>query len=205
MLKLNKIEKSIIIGFCATIFLLIFADFHSFATTSDSLSNKILRLHIIANSDCASDQEVKLAIRDELLKQSGEIFTNCENLEQSKLVANENLEKIESIANSVLQEHGYTYTANAELVNMYFPTKTYDNVTFPAGNYDALRITLGNAKGKNWWCVLYPCLCAPAAQNVESDEILSGALSEKELSLVLSSPKYEPRFAILELWKKLQN
>ncbi len=204
MLKLNKFERAIIIGFFATIFLLIFADFRSFASVSDSVSNKILRLHIIANSDCASDQDIKLAIRDELLKQSGELFTNCENLEQSKLVANENLEKIESIANSVLQEHGYTYTANAELVNMYFPTKSYGDVTLPAGNYDAVRITLGNAKGKNWWCVLYPCLCVPAAQNLESEEVLSGVLLQDEVSLVLS-PKYEPKFAILELWKKLQN
>ena len=205
MLKLNKVEKAILIAFVFTVFLLIFADFRSFASVSDSLSHKVLRLHILANSDCVGDQEVKLAIRDAILENSGKIFKNCESLEQTKKIASENLDKIESIANSVLEQRGYSYTANASIVNTFFPTKSYGDVTLPAGNYDAVRITLGQAKGKNWWCVLYPCLCVPAAQDIESSEILSGVLSKNEISLVLTSPKYEPRFAILELWKKLQS
>ncbi len=205
MLKLNRAEKAIIIGFLFTIFLLLFADFHSFAKVSDSLSHKVLRLHILANSDCADDQQIKLAIRDRLLESAGELFEGSENLEQSKAIASENLSKIEQVANSVLAKEGYPYTAHAELVNMYFPTRVYGNVTLPAGNYNALRITLGKAEGQNWWCVLYPCLCVPAAQDIESEEILSGVLSQDEISLVLSSPKYEPRFAILEFIKKLQS
>ena len=123
------------------------------------LSGALLRLHIIANSDSAADQTVKLQIRDAITEAFREDFTAASDKDAACALAELLLPEAEAIANQVLEEHGFTEKASASLTFCYFPEKTYGDMTFPAGYYDALRITIGEAKGQNWWCVLYPPLC----------------------------------------------
>ena len=99
------------------------------------------------------------------------------------------------------KNRGYHYDVNAELCNIFFNTREYDGVTLPAGRYDAMRITIGEAKGQNWWCVLYPPMCIPAAQPTQE---LNDVLNESEMEIVTSEPKYEIRFACVELFERLK-
>ena len=112
----------------------------------------------------------------------------------------QHLDEIERVAQQKVYDLGYDYPVQAQMVRMWFPTKSYESVTLPAGEYDALRITIGSAQGKNWWCVLYPPLCIPAAQE---DKQLDDVLNEEQLEIVQSNPKYEVRFQLLEWWDQL--
>lgn len=123
------------------------------------LSGALLRLHIIANSDSAADQTVKLQIRDAITKAFQDDFSAAADKDTACALAEKLLPEAEAIANQVLEEQGFSERASASLTFCYFPEKTYGDMTFPAGYYDALRITIGEANGQNWWCVLYPPLC----------------------------------------------
>lgn len=137
---------------------------------SEELSEGIVRLHIIANSDSEEDQKVKLAVRDAVLSEM-ERFENKEDIPLS-------LSEFEKIANGVLKNNGFDYRACAEYGNFEFPTKYYDNFALPKGNYDAVRIKLGKAEGHNWWCVLFPPLCYIDAATEESDKLLRETFGE---------------------------
>lgn len=117
------------------------------------------RLHVIANSNTARDQEVKLMVRDALLAESFEGMEACHNKEEAHAYAQAHLEELTQTANRVLKEQGMPYRAQVLVGEADFPEKTYGDVTYPAGRYDALRVILGEGKGENWWCVLFPPLC----------------------------------------------
>lgn len=117
------------------------------------------RLHILAHSDDYADQQVKIKVRDAILRETEEVFRGAFAEEQAEKYAAEHLEKLVRIANEVLRENGFTYTASAEVGSFLFPERTYGARIYPAGEYRALRITLGEGNGHNWWCVLYPPLC----------------------------------------------
>lgn len=131
---------------------------------NDELSDGIVRLHIIANSDSAEDQAVKIKVRDAVLEKMEEL--------DDKREAEEKIPEFEKIAREVLEENGFSYGASAEYGNFEFPTKYYDNFALPKGNYDAVRIKLGKAEGKNWWCVLFPPLCYVDAATEDAEELL---------------------------------
>ena len=173
--------------------------FSEFSATCDNIRDKVLRLHIIAASDTDSDQSVKLKIRDRILKESDELFYTDEGILSAKEKALGNLEKIEKLANDELLNNGLKPTAKAEFTNMFFDTRVYDNFTLPAGNYDAVRVTIGEGKGKNWWCVLYPALCIPAA----SDSL--DTLTDEEIKIIESAPRYEVKFLLVELIEKFKS
>jgi len=122
-------------------------------------NSQVLRLHIVANSDSEIDQEAKLAIRDELLASYRDVWEQCSNVEECIAVVDGELVAIEAKANAVLREKGMGYQVHAETGVFAFPTRMYADVSWPAGNYPALRLVLGSGEGKNWWCVLYPPLC----------------------------------------------
>lgn len=119
----------------------------------------ILRIHIRANSNSEDDQEIKLFIRDNVIDYIGDNITKCNTCAEVKDTLSNELSSIEKIANKVLIDAGYEYMSSAKITREYFPTRSYDGVSFPAGYYDALIIELGTAKGDNWWCVAYPPLC----------------------------------------------
>ncbi len=138
------------------------------------LSGALLRLHIIANSDSEADQAVKLQIRDAITEAFQDDFSAAADKDAACALAEALLPEAEAIANHVLEEQGFSERASASLTFCYFPEKTYGDMTFPAGYYDALRITIGEAKGQNWWCVLYPPLCFTdvSASVPESSKVL---------------------------------
>ena len=160
----------------------------------------VLRLHVIAASDSAADQTVKLAVRDEALRAGAAVFDGSVTAEQAEERITPYLPRIEEAANRVLREEGFDYTAAARLVEEYFDVRTYDGVTLPAGRYRALKIVLGEGKGKNWWCVMFPPLCLPAA-TAERDDAYA-VFSGDGAKVVYGEPEYEIRFKIVELVEK---
>lgn len=166
----------------------------------DRLRGKVLRLHILANSDSEEDQRLKLTVRDELLK-SG-ILDGAEDLGEAEAIAQEKLPEIVELAEETLRENGCDSNVTAELADVEFDERVYGDITMPAGTYRALRIKIGAAQGHNWWCVMYPPLCIPAASEVEDDkEIEKDFFSEKERDVMYKPQKYEVRFA---LWDKIK-
>ena len=165
------------------------------------IANKLIRLHIVANSDSDADQILKLKVRDEVVRRVASITRDCKTKEESREIIAQNLDTLEEIANRVCEENGVSYKARAELGNARFPTKKYESFALPAGNYEALRINLGNASGENWWCVLFPPLCVSAAEAETTLE--ESGLSENEILLVTSDePKYQLKFKLLEILGK---
>ncbi|MBR4079501.1 MAG: stage II sporulation protein R [Christensenellaceae bacterium] len=131
-----------------------------------------LRLHVLANSDSIEDQTVKLAVRDVILRETAAQFDAVLTETQAEDCVRENLDTIVAAADAELRAQGFEYTASAELGQYAFPTRAYSDRIYPAGEYRALRVVLGEGKGKNWWCVLYPPLCT-AVVDYENTEVRS--------------------------------
>ena len=115
----------------------------------------MIRLHVVANSDSPEDQMLKLKVRNEILK----YMDGQPDVESARAYIDEHLEEIEEISNTVIAENGFSYTASADRRITFIPEKSYEDLTLPAGNYEALKVTLGEGKGQNWWCVIFPQLC----------------------------------------------
>lgn len=143
--------------------------FMVFAERCEDVRGEVLRLHIPANSDSPEDQAVKLEIRDMVLDEFGSRFSDCPELSLAEEQAAALIPEIERRCTEYLRENGFLYSARAELVTMYFTTREYDRLILPAGEYHALRITLGSGEGHNWWCVIFPQLCLPAVSDKEPD------------------------------------
>lgn len=145
-----------------------------FTENCEEVSGEVLRLHIPANSDSDEDQRIKLRVRDFILAEFSDELSVSENLYDAEEKARELLPEIEQKATDFLHENGFSYGAKAELVTMDFTTREYDRLILPAGNYRALRITLGSGNGHNWWCVIFPQLCLPSAcETTGSKDILA--------------------------------
>lgn len=170
----------------------------------EELRSGVLRLHILANSDSDEDQQLKLLVRDAVLEHSGEIFGSAGSIEEAEENTAANLELICSIAEETLSEHGCDAPVRAELADMYFDERQYGDITMPEGEYRALRIELGEANGHNWWCVMYPQLCIPAAcgDDVEEDKDKTEELfSDRQQDILYHPKKYRVKFAI---WEKIK-
>ncbi len=163
----------------------------------DSLRENVLRLHILANSDSDNDQRLKLCVRDALLEHSEEIFGGAESFEEARRIAEDKLELAEEIAVKALAENDCNDSVTAEVTEMYFDERTYDDITMPAGEYSALRIKIGEAEGHNWWCVMYPALCIPAAGNETAQE----CFTDQQQDIIYHPAKYRVRFAV---WDKIK-
>lgn len=190
----KRLELSVICGLVFSILL----SFSSFEASCNNVRRNVLRLHILANSDDTADQKLKLTVRDAVLECSEELFSNATSLEKAKEVASESLDDIERLANKIIKENGYNYTAKAELTNCYFNTRVYDNFTLPAGYYDAVRIKIGKAAGKNWWCVMFPKVCLSAAGDI-GDNLNSGGEE-----IVKNPQKYEVKFKTVEIYYSIR-
>lgn len=126
---------------------------------SSNLSDSVFRLHIIANSDSSADQELKLKVRDKIIEYMNTLTSNSSDKKDVISIVNNHLDSFKEIALNTIKENGYNYDVNIEIGNFHFPTKSYGDISFPAGNYNALKIEIGDAIGQNWWCVLFPPLC----------------------------------------------
>ncbi len=174
--------------------------------TQEDISDKLIRLHVIANSDSDTDQELKLKVRDEILKYVSDLTEGCESIDDARCLVSDNLDELKNIANSVIAENGFDYTSRAELSEVYFPTRVYDSFSLPAGDYNALRIHLGRGEGKNWWCVLFPPLCVSAAEAETDDYLKESGMTDEEISLITSDEtEYRFKFKVVEIIEKLKH
>lgn len=171
-----------------------------FTAECKTISNSVLRLHILANSDSAEDQALKLKVRDRILEISGALFAEAGSKEEAERLTAGQMQAITDDAYAYINSLGYDYPVKAELTNMPFDTRIYDNITMPAGNYDALRITIGSGGGHNWWCVMYPPICLPAAENTKE---LGDVLDDGQLEIVENEPKYEIKFKFVEIYESI--
>ena len=163
--KEKLIDISMLLGTAAAVLISAFA---GFAKECDEVKEKTFRLHIIANSDSEYDQRIKYELRDRIADELGAVLGSCTTKEQTKALAQRNLAYIEQRADEFLQSRGCPYTAVCEVCEDEFLTRVYADFTLPSGRYDALRVTLGEGKGRNWWCVLYPSVCIGAASSGKS-------------------------------------
>lgn len=165
-----------------------------------ALAQKTVRLHVVANSDSREDQENKLVVRDAVLQQVAELTKNCESAEQAKKVIGENLPKIADAAAQVCDRE-----IRVSLQKESFETRHYDSFTLPAGEYPSLRVCIGQAEGKNWWCVVFPSLCVPATWEGVEEAALTGGFSQEETELILGGEEeYHLRFRTLEWLRDLK-
>ncbi len=155
-------KKKLNFIFILTILVFIYIALLSFnysKAISSNLSDSVFRLHIIANSDSSADQELKLKVRDKIIEYMNTLTSNSSDKKDVISIVNNHLDSFKEIALNTIKENGYNYDVNIEIGNFHFPTKSYGDISFPASNYDALKIEIGDAIGQNWWCVLFPPLC----------------------------------------------
>ena len=178
-------------------------------TVSSDIANSVLRLHILANSDSEEDQNLKLKVRDNVLSYMKQVSSNLSSKDEAIATLNEHLNEFKNIALTTIQDEGYDYDVNLSIGEFDFPTKNYGDISLPAGLYDALRIEIGEAKGHNWWCVMFPTLCfvdvSSGSLDDKSKEILESSLNEEEYDLVSGdSIGINFKFKILELFDDIR-
>ena len=167
------------------------------------IRQRVVRLHVLANSDSETDQALKLKVRDAVVEAAAGLFDGAEDADQALNLAREKLPELEEVARQTVKAEGYDYPVKAKLVNMYFTTRSYeDSVTLPAGMYNALRITIGEAEGKNWWCVVFPPICVSAASGHKD---LSDVLDQEQEEIVTEPQKYEVRLKIVEIIESISH
>lgn len=206
MPKINYTRLSIVLLTAALAFTTIMSYVSSEAK---SISNSVLRLHIVANSDNDADQLLKLQVRDGIISACRDLFESCTDAAQSQKIAAENIDYITAAANRIIAENGFDYQAECSVEQCKFPTKQYKSekdgvISLPQGTYTALNIRLGESQGHNWWCVMYPPLCfvdGVASVSTQSADTLRGELSENEYELITASekPSVQIKFKIAEL------
>lgn len=194
-------SKKIKISICVSMIVAIIFSICSFAKTSQEIRSDVLRLHVIANSDSSVDQNLKIRLRDFLLEEAKSIFDGSVNVENAVEKIEPQIPALEKSAKEFIQASGFDYDIKISLSREYFTTRTYETVTLPAGRYLALRVVIGAGEGHNWWCVMFPPMCVPAAD--KKDEI-ENVFTEDEIKLVESSPKYEIRFKVVEICEEIK-
>ncbi len=198
MKKSHRIEISVAAALVLSMLISIFG----FGMQCADVRDDVIRLHILANSDSDADQSVKLAVRDALLESGETLFSGTVDKGNAAEALEAGKERLLSTAEKVLRENGFAYGAKIYLTEEYFQTRAYENFTLPAGKYLAVKVILGEGKGHNWWCVMFPPLCLPAAAECENVEAV---LENDGAALIKSDPKYEIRFKIIEVIESLKN
>lgn len=173
-----------------------------FTGQCNEIRGRVLRLHVLANSNSKEDQQLKLKVRDCVAKAAADAFGDAENQADALMLANDSLDELRQAAQQCVYDEGYDYQVNAELAKMYFTTRRYGAATLPAGTYDALRITIGDGRGDNWWCVVFPPLCVSAA--AKSPE-LSDVLEPGQEKIVAEPQSFQIRFKVVEIFEGIAN
>ncbi|MDU4934078.1 MAG: stage II sporulation protein R [Peptostreptococcaceae bacterium] len=179
---------------------------------SESYKEKLIRFHVIANSDTEEDQELKLKVRDEIISYLQPKLENSSSIEESEKIITSEYDNLQSISRETIIDNGYEYDVKVGIEYSNFPTKQYSNVILPAGEYKALKVVIGEGKGKNWWCVMFPPLCFVDEENgvidKSTDEKLQSVLDEEEYNLITTKNKEEGnvvkfKFKIVEVVKDM--
>jgi stage II sporulation protein R len=214
--------KKIICGFiCLSVAAILFTNGYLIkgkdTSIQDSVSNKLIRFHVIANSDNAEDQALKLKVRDKVLEYISPKLKGSKSIEESREIIKVNDDSIKRIAQDIVKKNGYKYVVTTELSKQNFPVKSYGNITLPQGEYEAYRILIGSGGGQNWWCVMFPPLCfiditKGEVSSKETEKVMKQVLSEKEYSAVDNTEikvdkekedKIVVKFKFVEIFDKL--
>ena len=169
-----------------------------------ALADKVIRLHVIANSDSGADQTLKLAVRDRVLEAAENLYPPGADLEQARAALEENLEALAAAGQAEVEARGYGYPVTARLERCWFPTKEYGDFALPAGTYEALRVVIGDGAGENWWCVAFPPLCLGAASETVDEAAQAGLFTDWHAKLIRQEEGYVLKFKCLELLGQLQ-
>ena len=175
-----------------------------FASAAKSVREDVVRLHVLANSDSEFDQKIKLQVRDALLQTNSLILTKGVNTENAPAYFEKSKDELLETAENVLKACGVSYPAVISLEKEYYETREYGKLTFPAGEYTSLKVVLGEGKGHNWWCVMFPPLCVPAADGVKTNENTADYLTESGNEIVNGGKKFVMKFKLLELYEELR-
>lgn len=167
--------------------------------TQEHMADEVLRFHVLANSDTKEDQNLKMKVKDQVIGYLEETMgPETESLDETKEFVKAHIPEIEKEAKKIVEQEGYSYPVKVRLEKTDFPEKTYGDVTFPAGTYEALRIEIGNGEGKNWWCVLYPNLCfidtVHAVVPEKGKEKLQNVLTDDEYDMVTATSRFRIRW-----------
>ena len=207
LLKNSKIRMILILSFLLFIYTSICAI--SYANNiSTNISNSVFRLHVIANSDSKEDQDLKYKVRDNLIKYMNDICSNCKTKQEAIDLVTSYKNNFKQIALDTIKSEGFNYNININIGNFEFPTKQYGDISLPDGYYDALKVEIGEAKGHNWWCVMFPPLCfvdiTSGIVPEDSKEILQDNMPEEEYALISdnSSLDIKFKFKILEFFNQ---
>jgi stage II sporulation protein R len=196
----------VILFFCGAATLILRADALRSQNLQEGIAGEIIRFHVIANSDSETDQELKLTVRDALVDALAPQLEPIDTLEEARALISEQIPYIKELAETVVKENGYYYPVTVSLTKCYFPLKIYGEYTFPPGYYEALRVQIGEARGKNWWCVMFPPLCfvdeTYSIVNEESGRKLETLLTEEEYNTLTSKrTPVKVKFKLIESLK----
>ncbi|MBR6681487.1 MAG: stage II sporulation protein R [Clostridia bacterium] len=186
------------ITFCVCVILLMLVMPFLPVNGESEIYDNTLRLHVLANSDSEEDQALKLKVRDAVIKEAEKLADGCMDINDAKIVYGQSLSLFKETAERVIAENGYDYAVDVVLSEEYYPERQYEEFRLPAGNYNSLRVKIGEAMGKNWWCVLFPPLCVEASEAKE--EMVQTGFTPNQIRVLTDSetPKYVIRFRILE-------
>lgn len=169
----------------------------------NGLSEKLIRLHVLANSNTLMDQALKFSVRDKILLEGKEIFRNASSRDDCRTLLLENIPHLEKIAEDEIKKRGFSYDVKISLGEYFFPMKTYGSFSLPAGNYNGVRVEIGKAKGENWWCVMYPPLCF--TDSALSLNTLKESLTPSEMDLITTDEGFNIRFKIVDIFENSMN
>ena len=171
-----------------------------------ALYDRVIRLHVLANSDSEEDQALKLTVRDAVLEKADTVLKNAATREEAEALLRQSLPALQAAAEEALAEAGAPREVTVTLSEERYPTRQYEQLAFPAGEYLSLRVMIGEAEGQNWWCVVFPALCMTAATEKSTEEIcLSAGITGEQYRMIADtdSTKYRLRFKILEIAEEL--
>ena len=193
----KNLERGVLLGLVCAVMM----SFARFDAHCAELREGVLRLHILANSDSETDQQLKLKVRDEILSVTAASFDSVSNIDEAIEIANNDIDKICAAASRVIKNEGFDYAVTAAVEKNFFENRVYDDFTLPAGVYNSLTVRIGKAEGHNWWCVVFPGVCIPAAQK----RGLEKAVSEGSAGVAKNARKYKVRFKTVEVYEKIRN
>lgn len=187
---MKRFEIAVILGIVLSICTAFFIN-----NQQQELKDSVLRLHVIANSNSQFDQLVKLKVRDRILKESIQL-SNARDITELKNIVEENTDKLVALAQDELLQYGCRDQVTVFLGDSYFPTKEYETFSFPAGEYEALKIIIGEGKGENWWCVCFPPLCTGSAMGDSSEICAQNGMDESAIKLITAKEKKNTSYVI---------
>lgn len=206
----NILLLSIFIGAFITLLFMLATKSYSY-NIQKGIADEVIRLHVLANSDEDYDQQLKIKVKDGIVKMLENELHNSMSKDETRIILLQNLDKIEDKAKKIIEENGYNYNVSAKITFDDFPTKQYGDVVLPAGEYEALKVEIGEAKGKNWWCVMFPPLCFVDASvkevPKEDKDMLKSVLTDTEYDIVTKADNENDipikiKFKIVEMWQK---